>query len=225
MSIFHPFPRLPTELRVHIWALTVEPRVVEVRVVPHNPGTVQKLVSLTPVPAILQTCREARNLGLYKQAFSEVTATKANAAAGAESRYVWLNLDIDMVSIGKTSFRAFAPVALSIKRLRFERENSDESFYHFEARELRAWVNTEEIHVVCEDWMEAWHGASHEHPWPCALENLWFFDPDDSRVMRSFEMEQMLDERLEEMHRQSEEAVAKAWAEIGYDYPSGARLS
>ncbi|KAI1410091.1 hypothetical protein F5Y13DRAFT_76874 [Hypoxylon sp. FL1857] len=207
MSTFHPFPRLPTELRLRIWALTVEPRVVEVRVVPDNPLEVQRLVSPTPVPAILQTCQEARNLGLYKRAFSEVTATKVNVAAGAESRYVWLNLDIDMVSIGKTSFRAFAPVALSIKRLRFERENSDESFYHFEVRELWDWVNTEEIHVVCEDGMEAWHGASHEHSWPCALENLWFFDPDDGRMMRSFEMEQVLDERLEEMNRQSEEAV------------------
>ncbi|KAF3055544.1 hypothetical protein GL218_07227 [Daldinia childiae] len=210
MSTFHPFSRLPTELRVCIWALTVEPRVVEVRVVPDNPLKVQRLVSPTPVPAILQTCQEARNLGLYKQAFFEVTATKVNAAAGAESRYVWLNLDIDMVSIGKTSFRAFAPVALSIKRLRFERENSDESFYHFEVRELRDWVNTEEIHVVCGDGMEAWHGASHEHSWPCALENLWFFDPDDGRMMRSFEMEQKLDEALEEMNRQNEEAAEEA---------------
>ncbi|KAI0596469.1 hypothetical protein F4775DRAFT_564738 [Biscogniauxia sp. FL1348] len=225
MSTFHPFPRLPAELRARIWALAVEPRVVEVRVVPDNPLEVQRLVSPTPVPAILQTCQEARDSGLYKQAFSEVTATGVNAAAGAEPRYVWLSLDIDMVSIGKTSFRAFAPVALSIRRLRFERENSDESFYHFEVRELWGWANTEEIHVVCRDGMEAWHGASYEHSWPCPLENLWFLDPDDGWRMRSFEMEQMLDEGLEEMNRQSEEAAEEAWAESGYDYPGGARLS
>ncbi|KAI1079782.1 hypothetical protein F5B20DRAFT_542403 [Whalleya microplaca] len=210
MSTFHPFPRLPIELRVCIWALAVEPRVVEVRVVPDNSLKVQKLISPTPVPAILQTCQEARNLGLYRQAFSEVTDTKVNAAAGAESRYAWLNLDIDMVSIGKTSFEAFAPVALAIKRLRFERENSNEYFYHREVRELQDWVNTEEIHVVCEDGMEAWHGASYEHFWPCALENLWFFDPDDGRMMESSEMERELDKGLK-----------KAWAKQGYDYPSG----
>ncbi|KAI1656645.1 hypothetical protein F4813DRAFT_119553 [Daldinia decipiens] len=210
MFTFYPFPRLPAELRLCIWALTVEPRIVEVRVVPDNPLKVQRLVSPTPVPAMLQTCQEARNLGLYKQAFFEVPATKAKAAAGEESRYVWLNLDIDMVSIGKTWFRNFAPVALSIKRLRFERENSDEWFYHFESKELRDWVNTEEIHVVCGDGMEAWHGASYEHPWPCAPENLWFFDPDDGRMMRSFEMEQMLDERLAEVFRQNEEAAEEA---------------
>ncbi|KAI1209373.1 uncharacterized protein F4807DRAFT_91646 [Annulohypoxylon truncatum] len=206
MSTFHPFPRLPTELRECIWAFTIEPRVVEVRVVDIRVASdswarIPKLVSPTPVPAILQTCQEARNMGLYKRAFSELTATatKAHAAAGAgaESRYVWLNLDIDMVSIGKTPFEAFAPVALSIKRLRFERENSDDSFYHFEAKELRDWVNTEEIHVVCADGMEAWLGASQDHPWPCALENLWFFDPDDGRMMRSFEMEQTIGEALE----------------------------
>ncbi|XDG05348.1 hypothetical protein ABKA04_004963 [Annulohypoxylon sp. FPYF3050] len=207
MSTFHPFPLLPAEIRALIWTMTVEPRIVEVRVVPDNPLRVQRLVSSTPVPAILQTCQEARNLGLYKQAFSELTATKINAAAGEESRYVWLNLDIDMVSIGKTTFGAFESVALSIKRLRFERENSDDWFYHFEVKQLQKWVNTEEIHVVCEDGMEAWHQASYEHWWPCAKENLWFFDPDDGRMMRSFEMEQMLDKWLEDVVRQNEEAA------------------
>ncbi|KAI0000738.1 hypothetical protein F4779DRAFT_635568 [Xylariaceae sp. FL0662B] len=219
MSTFHPFPRLPTELRVCIWALTVEPRIVEVRVVPDNPREVHRLVSPTPVPAILQTCQEARSLGLYEQAFSEIAATEVNAAAGAESRYVWLNLDIDMVSIGTTLFRAFVPVALSIKRLRFERENSDDSFYHFEARELRTWVNTEEIHVVCQDGMGAWHGASYDHSWPCALENLWFVDPDDGWMMRSFEMEQMLNERLAEIYRQNEAALSRSRAVFGYHVP------
>ncbi|KAI6092136.1 hypothetical protein F4821DRAFT_224982 [Hypoxylon rubiginosum] len=203
MSTFYPFSRLPSELRIRIWAFTVEPRVVEVRVVPENKSCVQRLISPTPVPAILQTCQEARNLGLYKQEFSELTATVANAAAGAESRYVWLNLDIDMVSIGECHLSNFAPVALSIKRLRLERENSDESFYYFESHLLRDWRNTEEIHVVCTDGMEAWHGASNDHPWPCAEENLWFFDPDDGRMMRSVEMEKMLDKQLHEFRAQN----------------------
>ncbi|KAI2638765.1 hypothetical protein GGS26DRAFT_602408 [Hypomontagnella submonticulosa] len=209
MSTFHPFPRLPTELRAQIWALTVKPRIVEVRVVPGNPSEVRGLVSSTPMPAILQTCQEARSLGLYIQMFSEVTATKVNAAASAESRYVWLNLDIDMVSIGRTSFRAFMPIALSTKRLRFGRKNSDESFYHLEVRELWDWVDTEEIRVVCQDGLEAWHGAPHEHSWPCVLENLWFYDPDDGRMVRSFEMEQMVDEGLVEINRQIKRPLKK----------------
>ncbi|KAI1770461.1 hypothetical protein F4818DRAFT_432955 [Hypoxylon cercidicola] len=203
MSTFHPFPRLPFELRISIWAFTVEPRVVEVRTLPETRTLVEKLISPTPVPAILQTCQEARNLGLYKQEFSELTATEANAAAGAELRYVWLNLDIDMVSIGECYLENFAPVALSIKRLRLERENSDESFYYFESHLLRDWKNTEEIHVVCKDGMWNWHRASIEHFWPCAEENLWFFDPDDGRMMRSMEMEKMLDAQLHEIRVQN----------------------
>ncbi|ETS73545.1 hypothetical protein PFICI_14491 [Pestalotiopsis fici W106-1] len=212
MSTLHSFSRLPFELRAHIWALTVEPRTVEVRIV-YGPGKLQRLVSSTLVPAILQTCHEARSLGLYKQAFSELTITESSDTMDDISRYVWLNLDIDMISIGTTSFESFVPVSAFIKRLRFERKNSEEYFYHWESKELRDWTSTEEIHVVCEDGLGAWHGATEEHSWPCALENLWFFDPYDGRMMRSLDMEEMLDNELRE-----------SWAAEGYEYPSGDSL-
>ncbi|KAK2013716.1 hypothetical protein LZ32DRAFT_604227 [Colletotrichum eremochloae] len=85
-ATFYPFPHLPAELRSRIWELTVEPRVVDVRVVHHQPNllsaadgsqqpgsrtvvdwTVKRppplrhLRSSTPAPAQLQTCREARD--------------------------------------------------------------------------------------------------------------------------------------------------------------------
>lgn len=81
-ATFHPFPNLPTELRARIWELTVESRIVEVRVVyrqpdPANitriepslrvadwraklPPPMRHLRSSTPPPAQLQTCHEAR---------------------------------------------------------------------------------------------------------------------------------------------------------------------
>jgi hypothetical protein len=37
MSTFHPFPRLPLELRLAIWEMTVEPREVEVCIVLPTP--------------------------------------------------------------------------------------------------------------------------------------------------------------------------------------------
>ncbi|KAH8161628.1 hypothetical protein CIB48_g6619 [Xylaria polymorpha] len=78
MAAFHPFPRLPAELRAQIWEMTVAPRIVEVRITYRasalspdssstNTATVPHLVSSTPVPAILQTCQEARNQGLYQR--------------------------------------------------------------------------------------------------------------------------------------------------------------
>lgn len=104
-ATFHPFPRLSPELRNHIWELTVEPRIVEVRVVWHRPTPLKVKVSEpgastekwmdkplppmrhlrspTPAPAQLQTCREARehltkhpdDRIRYEKAFSEITTT------------------------------------------------------------------------------------------------------------------------------------------------------
>ncbi|KAK3296432.1 uncharacterized protein B0H64DRAFT_398245 [Chaetomium fimeti] len=76
-ATFHPFPRLPFELRSRIWGLTVEPRTVHVRVrhnealvtndapngrrtrrrgkrPSHVMAQVPRLVTSTPVPATLQ---------------------------------------------------------------------------------------------------------------------------------------------------------------------------
>lgn len=227
MATFHPFSRLPWELRARIWTLTVEPRTVEVHIIHEDPvvppdaqsvensrALVSHLVSFTPVPATLQTCQEARSLGLYQRAFSELD-TSSNLAA-EQRRYVWLNLETDMVSIGRSAFRDFASVAPMIKRLRFERQNSEEYFYHWEVEELRTFSNVKEIHIVCADGMRAWHQASEEHYWPCGRENLFFIDPDDGRMMRSIEMDAMFDQMLDDEYRQQDEANHKSWAEYGY---------
>ncbi|OBT50751.1 hypothetical protein VE04_09273 [Pseudogymnoascus sp. 24MN13] len=193
-----PFNNLPPEIRARIWELTVEPRTVEVNLSKRDWGSDDKgnrLFSTTPVPAPLQTCREARNLGLYKQAFSEV---------GAEPRYVWVNLDIDMIFLGSgcglSCFKAAAP---SIKRLKFQRENHVEYWYHFESRETLNFINVEEIHVVCEDGWEGWWGATEELPWPCAAENIFFIDVEDDLVMNGIELER----RCEEAHETRERRI------------------
>ena len=83
MDTFHLFPLFPFELRALIWRSTVQPRTVEVRVDDRGSGLecCLHLVSPTPVPATIQACREARNLGLYERAFSEIDAN---------GRYVWV---------------------------------------------------------------------------------------------------------------------------------------
>jgi hypothetical protein len=120
MATFHPFPCLPFELRVRIWEATVEPRTVEVRI--HHKDKIPRLTSPTPVPGPLQTCQESRNLKLYRQKFSELPQDRPRYKGAIERRYVWLNLEIDMVSIKDTLLDDFWPVAPMIKRLRFERE-------------------------------------------------------------------------------------------------------
>jgi hypothetical protein len=106
------------------------------------------LITSTPIPVTLQSCREARNHGLYDQVFFEVDAQEKGTS---EQRYVWLNLDIDVMDIGTSEFRYFAHIESAIKRVKFERKNACVFFYHRESRELLTFTNAKEIHVVCVD--------------------------------------------------------------------------
>lgn len=188
MNTFHPFPLLPFELRALIWQSTVQPRTVEVRV--DNRGSYQNrhLVSSTPVPAALQACREARNLGLYERALSEISTN---------GRYIWVNWDIDIISIGTSYFSYFHPCAPLIKRLQLERHNTDDSFYHWEVNDLDAFLNVKEIFVACIDGsrVRGWYGAVGEHwrYWRCG-ENLYLIDLNDGgRIMKATEPNAMMD--------------------------------
>lgn len=101
---------------------------------------------------------------------------------------MWANLETDIIDIGDSPFREFNNVAPNIRRLRFERELSQEYFYHSEIQELRMFVNVQEIHVVCADGLLAWLAVFEEHYWPCDVENVFLIDPDDmSRVFRGLE--------------------------------------
>lgn len=194
------FNYLPPEIRAQIWALTVEPRTVEINLSERDWVSEEKgnlLVSTTPVPAPLQTCREARNLGLYKQTFSKV---------GSKPRYVWANLDIDMISLGSNChLSCFGDVTPSIRRLKFEREHQDEWWFHYESKEIRNFINVEEIHVVCKDGWYGWWGSSEDISWPCALEKVLLFDPDEGRMMNPIEVDTMWDDRQEAEERTLQE--------------------
>ncbi|KAK6821080.1 hypothetical protein PG987_015480 [Apiospora arundinis] len=162
MATFHPFPRLPAELRALVWQMTVEPRVVEINA-SHKRNTLNnqvepyRLVSSTPVPAELQTCHEARNLGLYQRHLSEFPValldppsqndTRESVPPEQQRRYIWLNWDIDTIYTGLEPICEFSPIAHRIKRLRMERvwDTLDES------HDLCSLVNVEEIHIVCVD--------------------------------------------------------------------------
>ncbi|CAG9987777.1 unnamed protein product [Clonostachys byssicola] len=194
MTTFHPFPRLPYELRIQIWKLTVEPRTVEIRVggfykdlgpktkdkpegEPADRQYVQYLVTPTPVPGPLQTCREARNLGLYQRSMSGLSDL-----TGDEKQYVWLNLDIDLICFRGGSLEKFNQVAPSVKRLKLE---SKSEFRHF--------VNVEEVHVICKNGMREWHGSTADNWWPCSQENLIFIDPRDGLILNGVQMEAKFD--------------------------------
>ncbi|KAH7628643.1 hypothetical protein B0T09DRAFT_344311 [Sordaria sp. MPI-SDFR-AT-0083] len=106
---FPQFPRLPRDVRLRIWEMTVVPRIVEVRVnyskndADHDQASkrftkvtpkgyeVFPLFSSTPVPAPLQACQEARNyLGQsevgYEKAFWDLDLPVARKEAGDEPK-------------------------------------------------------------------------------------------------------------------------------------------
>jgi hypothetical protein len=103
---------------------TVSQRTVYVSRPRDSNETLGRLISSTAIPATLHSCREARNCRLYQRTFFEVDAQQGTT----EQRYVWLNLGIDMVDVGKSEFRYFEHIASAIKRFKFERENTDEYF-------------------------------------------------------------------------------------------------
>lgn len=121
-------------------------------------------------------------------------------------RHVWLNLDIDIVDIGKSRLEDFEPVAESIHRLRLEREYSaldySENFYDYEIRELRRFVNLKELYFVCADDLYSWEDMLEDYGYycPCGEENVFFIDNGECpRVLRG-------PEGLEQIYRERQQA-------------------
>jgi hypothetical protein len=199
MATFHPFPRLPAELRLQIWESTVEPRSVDVQVCPKwtvgDKTYSTYLASSTPVPGPLHTCREARNQGLYQQAFSELAASD-----GSGRPYVWANLDIDVISIGCSETKFYEAVGPMIQRLKLERW-SPLFGSHWYSLNLHCFANVKEIYVVCADGMWMWHDAMEDQYWPCGEENVFMVDPDDGRMIKAVEMDKIFDRERAEAER------------------------
>jgi hypothetical protein len=183
MSTFHPFPRLPFELRAQIWEETVKPRVVRVEVaIDHLDNSYLK--TSTPAPAPLHACQEARNARLYQKSFTELANPN-----GAGQQYVWLNLDIDVISIGRTQTPYYKPVAHLIQRLRFERV-----YVPFtQAYKLLWFDNLKELHIVAVEGLWRWNRDWERIQWRCGHENIWMIDPDDGRTIKAVEMSKIFD--------------------------------
>ncbi|GFF32224.1 hypothetical protein IFM58399_03143 [Aspergillus lentulus] len=184
MPAFYLFPHLPFELRARIWELTVEPRTIKLHFKRERIswGKVLYATCSTPVPAVLQVCHEARNLRLYQQAFSFSTV---------EPRYVWVNFDIDMISIGNACFDAIEPAEqLLIRRLTIQRQNT--AFFFFESQELETFSNLEEMHIICEDGLVAWRDAWEHISWPCPKTILRFVDEATGQIAVGEDLDRMV---------------------------------
>lgn len=95
---------------------------------------------------------------------------------GAGQRYVWLNLDIDLLDIREFYLVYFKPIAATIKRLNLSRASWDEWWCRHDKNEIQNFINVKEIRVVSIDGFINWGFSFRNIPWPCPYENLAFID-------------------------------------------------
>ncbi|KAF2106670.1 hypothetical protein BDV96DRAFT_470635, partial [Lophiotrema nucula] len=144
MAIFHPFPRLPIELRIQIWGFATEDRVLRVRKTwNHNQG----YWSPTPVPAVTRACRESREQCRYRKAYT----------IDSSPRYIWTNFDCDVIQMrsGLLS-EELNPEREKVRHLRIELVNEqglDESdlFYYFHVENIRNLPKLESFDLLVSD--------------------------------------------------------------------------
>ncbi|KAK1994774.1 hypothetical protein LX36DRAFT_660262 [Colletotrichum falcatum] len=126
---FHLFPELPFELRIRIWELTREPRVLRVEaraeLDKHRRRpldyTLLYCASPEPVPAVLQTCRESRNLGLYERSF----------AGGLAPRHIWVDFQVDTIRATYWDLKLLRADKARIRHLSIQVENAGCFLRHY----------------------------------------------------------------------------------------------
>ncbi|KAK3947234.1 hypothetical protein QBC32DRAFT_385126 [Pseudoneurospora amorphoporcata] len=178
---FPLFMYLPFELRARMWELAAEPRLVDVDFLfrettrtdyeADDYRVLEKyVVSLTPSPAIVQVCRETRQLGVYRQLFSELEDVRD----GGERRYVWLNLELDIIDRGAFPLESFIPIAVSIQRLKVTRILLEAEEMIF----LGQCVNLKELVIDAIGYVKPnWYRIFTRFPLACGLENILTVDP------------------------------------------------
>ncbi|KAF5124186.1 hypothetical protein E5D57_012114 [Metarhizium anisopliae] len=193
MATFHPFPRLPYELRAMVWALAAEPRTVQINVdygEGINPQVRQSdftkgmyyLVSSTPVPAVLHTCRESRKQSPYERLF---------CCEETEPCYVWVNFDLDMFDIGIGDVIFLFQNRSRVRRLKFEFYDIQYAFWDPEDFEDWQFKNLVEFHVVVHDLRECatFWGIDFL---PSKQGNFVFIDGTTGKMMNSCDLDDMV---------------------------------
>jgi len=156
MATFHPFPRLPLELRIQTWAQAVtNERVVKVRAPRRQSAGSGGYWSPTPTPAVTRTCKESRKFCSYQPAFKIATSP----------RYIWACFESDIVQIESGLVEAFAEREDSlekteIRHFRLEVFNdlydASELFVHYHSQRLRDFPKLKRCDVLVDDGLRKW---------------------------------------------------------------------
>lgn len=161
-TTFHPFPRLPLELRLVIWEASISPRTINFRTCAFRCGgddqeqrvevsiptpkpniSFWTFTSIPPPPPILHTCRESRNIGLhfqggYQKAFS--TWCLPYFDGSWNNRYLWVNFELDIIDIGDESPIIYVDEDRDkIKRVKCELDRKDCVLWNKSEAQLFGW--------------------------------------------------------------------------------------
>ncbi|EHK18972.1 uncharacterized protein TRIVIDRAFT_66993 [Trichoderma virens Gv29-8] len=173
-TTFHPFPRLPYELRARIWDLAAHPRHVRIRIT--NDSEANTFASPMPPPAIMHACRESRQCAPYQKAFFSTLPGESMA------RYVWVNFKEDMICLTDYQYERLKHKD-EIQRLRItipkgrDGRNWSDAFPHFRRESLGKFPLLREVHVAMQEHVLSW-GADFGGPsyGKCPSENVRFLD-------------------------------------------------
>ena len=113
---FHLFPFLPVELRAIVWESTGEDgRILRITRLPQSESKSEseeptKWTSPTPIPAVLQACRESRKYAPYTKALSDHCP---------EGRYVWMSFELDVIILPEASMITKDLVLGALKKMQY----------------------------------------------------------------------------------------------------------
>ncbi|KAL7912394.1 hypothetical protein GGI35DRAFT_440161 [Trichoderma velutinum] len=158
-TTFHPFPRLPPEIRSLIWALAVYPRLLHIRITPKSDtlgNSYNHYASMIPQAELMYVCRESRQLSPYRKAFL------TTLPGDSEVQYIWVNFDKDMISLQDEKMGRLAPHAADIQRLRFTVPTGSygeywaDTFTRFPDTNFKMFTALRELHFAISESYTLW---------------------------------------------------------------------
>lgn len=163
-TTFHPFPRLPSELRAQIWDLAVYPRLVHIRTTEASETRIDPgrcgFASPVPPPALMHACQESRRRAPYQKAFH------ATLPDESEARYIWVNFQEDLICLADEKVERLAPHEADIRRLRFTVPIDPyfdpfyEYFFHNSHKMMKRFTALRELQVAIKEGFYFW-GSVH----------------------------------------------------------------
>lgn len=180
-TTFHPFPRLPFELRAQIWAMVAAPRTVRIRAkrssaVAPLTGFDYSYTSSTPPPEVRNVCRESRQHARQQKAFFTTVPGESMA------RYIWVDFQEDMIYFQDHRMSWLAPHEAEIQRLTFLVPEDDQGhsfydfFFHACDELLQGLTALRELHVALESLCCFYGSAANGRYGACPTANIRFLD-------------------------------------------------